>query len=111
MGLLAHFSFLGSFRINLGNKMDRQSQIRECIEPAVKVAGCELWGIEYLSQGRHATLRIFIEKDEGVQVEDCERVSKQVSAVLDGSSTSNTCLLYTSPSPRDATLSRMPSSA
>ena len=83
MGLLAHFSFLGSFRINLGNKMDRQSQIRECIEPAVKVAGCELWGIEYLSQGRHATLRIFIEKDEGVQVEDCERVSKQVSAVLD----------------------------
>lgn len=63
--------------------MDRQSQIRKCIEPAVNAMGCELWGIEYLSQGRHATLRIFIEKDTGVQVDDCERVSKQVSAVLD----------------------------
>jgi len=63
--------------------MDRQSQIRECIEPAVIAMGCELWGVEYLAQGRHAILRIFIEKDEGVQVEDCERVSKQVSAVLD----------------------------
>ena len=63
--------------------MDRQSRIRECIEPAVKAVGCELWGIEYLSQGRHATLRIFIEKEAGVQVDDCEKVSKQVSAVLD----------------------------
>ncbi|MCL4161171.1 UNVERIFIED_CONTAM: hypothetical protein GTU68_020966 [Idotea baltica] len=45
--------------------------------------GCELWGLEYLAQGKHAMLRIYIEKEDGVQVEDCEKVSRQVSAVLD----------------------------
>lgn len=45
--------------------------------------GCELWGIEYSSSGRHSTLRIYIEKENGVQLEDCERVSRQVSSVLD----------------------------
>lgn len=63
--------------------MDRQSQIRDLIEPAVRAMDCELWGIEYLAQGKHTTLRIFIEKQDGVQVDDCEKVSKQVSAVLD----------------------------
>ena len=52
------------------------------LEPVVTALGCELWGIEFTS-GRGSTLRIFIEKDGGVQLEDCERVSRQVSSVLD----------------------------
>ncbi len=51
----------------------------------VESLGCELWGLEYIAQGRnHATLRIYIDRPEvGVVLEDCERVSRQVSAVLD----------------------------
>ena len=63
--------------------MDRQSEIKGLIEPAIQSLGCELWGVEYTAQGKHATLRIYIEKEGGVQVDDCERVSRQISAVLD----------------------------
>lgn len=60
-----------------------QSALKAMIAPVVEAMGCELWGIEYLSQGRHATLRIYLEKEGGVQLDDCEKVSRQVSAVLD----------------------------
>lgn len=61
-----------------------QERLTELFEPVVESLGCELWGIEYMAQGRHrALLRIYIDKEEGVGVEDCERVSRQVSSVLD----------------------------
>ena len=61
----------------------KQETLLALIQPVVEALECELWGIEYLSQGRHTTLRIYIERDNGVQLEDCEKVSRQVSAVLD----------------------------
>ena len=62
-----------------------QQRLHELIAPVVQALECELWGLEYLTQGRHATLRIYIEKDDeaGVDVKDCEKVSRQVSSVLD----------------------------
>lgn len=63
--------------------MDRQSQVRELVLPAVTAMGCELWGIEHMTQSNYATLRVFIEKEGGVSVEDCEGVSRQISAVMD----------------------------
>lgn len=53
------------------------------LEPAVRTAGCSLWGIEYVSQGRHSVLRLFIDAESGITVDDCAAVSHQVSAVLD----------------------------
>lgn len=53
------------------------------LEPAVNAAGCDLWGIEYLSQGKHSVLRLFIDAEKGITVDDCAAVSHQVSAVLD----------------------------
>lgn len=53
------------------------------IEPAVSALGYELVGIEYLPQGRHSLLRIYIDHEDGITVDDCERVSRQVSAALD----------------------------
>ena len=53
------------------------------LEPAVKAAGCELWGIEFISQGKHSVLRLFIDSEDGITLDDCEAVSHQVSAVLD----------------------------
>jgi len=61
----------------------RQERLESLIAPIAKALDCELWGVEYLSQGRFTTLRIFIEKDEGIDVDDCERISRQVSSVLD----------------------------
>jgi ribosome maturation factor RimP len=53
------------------------------IEPLVEELGCELWGIEKLQQGRQVVLKIYIESAEGINVDDCARVSRQVSAILD----------------------------
>jgi len=45
--------------------------------------GCELLGCECLSLGRRTLLRIYIDRNEGVTVDDCARVSRQVSAMFD----------------------------
>lgn len=65
----------------MGNK--QVSQLQEMFEPAVNSLGFELWGVEYLSQGRHSTLRLYIESGDGITVDDCAAVSRQVSAILD----------------------------
>ncbi|AAU28825.1 TPA: ribosome maturation factor RimP [Legionella pneumophila] len=53
------------------------------LEPIIKNMGYELWGCEYLSQGKHSLLRIYIDKPDGIGIDDCQEVSKQVSAMLD----------------------------
>ncbi|MGB0467394.1 MAG: ribosome maturation factor RimP [Pontibacterium sp.] len=58
-------------------------QLQDLIEPGVVALGFELWGMEYLSQGRQSTLRIYIDSPEGVDVDGCAKVSHQVSGVLD----------------------------
>ena len=58
-------------------------QLRELIEPVVVGLGFELWGLEYLSQGRHSVLKIFIEAEAGIDVDDCAKVSRQVGSLLD----------------------------
>jgi len=49
----------------------------------IEAMGCELVGIECQRAGRYLTVRLFIDKEGGVTVEDCADVSRQVSAVLD----------------------------
>ncbi|KFF47887.1 ribosome maturation protein RimP [Gammaproteobacteria bacterium MFB021] len=53
------------------------------IEPVVTAMGFELWGLEYLAQGKHSKLMIFIDSPNGISVDDCADVSRQVSGVLD----------------------------
>lgn len=62
----------------------REQDIEKLVTPTVEALGCELWGVELFSQGRHSKLRVFIERaDGGVTVEDCEKVSHEVSDLLD----------------------------
>lgn len=63
--------------------MARQTQLAELVEPAVSGLGFEFWGLEYLPQRNHAMLRIYIDGPNGITVDDCALVSRQVSAVLD----------------------------
>ena len=58
-------------------------KIVELIEPVVLAMGYELWGVEYLAQGRYSLLRIYIDKVDGITMLDCEQVSRQVTGVLD----------------------------
>lgn len=53
------------------------------IKPAVEAIGFELVGIEFRSSARPALLRVYIDSEAGVTVDDCARVSHQVSGVLD----------------------------
>lgn len=53
------------------------------IEPVVEGLGYECVGIEYHPHPRHGLLRIYIDSDNGILVDDCSRVSHQVSGVLD----------------------------
>lgn len=57
--------------------------LRLLIEPVVEGLGCDLWGIEHLSHGRHAVLKIYIDAEKGISVDDCAGVSRQVSSLLD----------------------------
>ena len=61
----------------------KEQQLSEMLEPTVEALGFELWGLEYLSQGRHSLLRVYIESENGITVDDCAAVSEQVGSVLD----------------------------
>jgi len=63
--------------------MSKVKQLTEMLEPAVEALGFELWGIEYITQGKQSTLRLYIEHENGITVDDCAKVSHQVSGVLD----------------------------
>jgi ribosome maturation factor RimP len=64
--------------------MSQQAKrVQALLEPVINAMGYECVGVEYLPQGKHSLLRIYIDKPEGIVVEDCEAVSHQVSGVLD----------------------------
>ena len=58
-------------------------QLQAMLAPVVESLGYECWGVEFISQGRHSLLRVYIDHANGILVDDCEAVSRQVSAVLD----------------------------
>ena len=62
--------------------MSRDKLIR-LVEPLVEQLGFELADLELRTGGRDGILRIFIDKADGIGIEDCEEVSRRVSAILD----------------------------
>ncbi len=58
-------------------------KIEQYIRPTIENMGYELWGCQYLAQGHRALLRVYIDKANGIGIEDCERVSRQIGALLD----------------------------
>jgi len=61
----------------------KEKQIEELLAPTVESLGCGIWGVEFLSQGKHTKLRLYIDRAEGVNVDDCADVSRHVSDILD----------------------------
>ncbi len=60
-----------------------RNEIEVMLRPLIADLGYELWGCEYVPQKKHSLLRIYIDKEDGITIDDCERVSKQISAFLD----------------------------
>ena len=67
-----------------GSSVNRQrEELRQLLEPAVEAMGYELADLELrLGRGR-GLLRLFIDSEAGIGLDDCEQVSRQVSALLD----------------------------
>lgn len=63
--------------------MSKEQQLQVMLTPAVTALGYEFWGLEYLTHGRQAVLRVFIDGAKGISADDCALVSRQLSAILD----------------------------
>ena len=62
---------------------DLKDEIRKVIEPVISALGIEIDDIEFGQMKGRSLLRVFIDKDGGVTIADCERVSRDIEAVLD----------------------------
>ena len=60
-----------------------RADLRKLLEPGVKALGFELVDVELAGSHHHPTLRVYIDSAQGVVVDDCARVSRQLSALLD----------------------------
>ena len=61
----------------------RTNEIWSLIQPVVEGLGYELVDIEFRPHPKHGLLRIYIDKEAGIQLDDCSTVSRQISAMLD----------------------------
>ena len=63
------------------------SKVTEKVEalarPVIEDEGCELWSVEYVREAGSWYLRVFIDKDCGVGIDDCERISRRLDPILD----------------------------
>jgi len=58
-------------------------KLNELLQPLVEDLGYEFVGLQYNSGPKHSVLRIYIDHDRGVGIDDCESVSREVAALLD----------------------------
>ena len=60
-----------------------EARFEAILEPIVKENGLSIYDVEYVKEGSDWYLRGYIEKEEGVNIKDCEVVSRAVSDILD----------------------------
>ena len=114
------FLCLGKMTNDLIAQSATEKKLFEIINPILSDMGFELVRLRLISN-KEITLQIMAARPDGyINVDECAEISTGISAVLDvedpildtyNLEVSSPCLLYTSPSPRDRTRSRMPSSA
>jgi ribosome maturation factor RimP len=60
-----------------------EQQLTQLFTPAVEALGFELVGLEFVRAGKHSTLRVYIDHENGIDVDNCAEVSHQISAIMD----------------------------
>jgi ribosome maturation factor RimP len=78
MGLAAPFLLMAAV-----DHTAQMARVRDLIQPTLNFLGYELYDLSLTGGGGHPTLRVRIDKPEGVSLDDCERVSKSLGALLD----------------------------
>lgn len=58
-------------------------RVETLIAPCVAALGYRIWDVEYVKEGAEWYLRITIDSDEGIGIDDCEKVSKAIAPVID----------------------------
>ena len=58
-------------------------QVEAFARPIVEENGCKLWDVEFVREGSEQFLRLYIDKDGGIDIDDCERVHRAMDPVLD----------------------------
>ncbi len=64
-------------------RMAISDQIEQLVEGPIESLGYELVGVEYIKNGINSVLRLYIDSEQGIGIEDCERVSHQVNGILE----------------------------
>lgn len=60
-----------------------EEKVEKLIEKPINNIGYELYDVEYAKEGKDYFLRIFIEKEGGISLEDCEKVNDEITELLD----------------------------
>ena len=66
-----------------GTRLKITEQVAQFAQPIVEQFGCKLWDVEYVREGSERYLRLYIDKDGGVDIDDCEKVHRAVDPILD----------------------------
>ena len=72
-----------SFVFNTMNMETMRAKVKEIIEPVIKGLGVALEDMELRKMGKRVFLRVIIDKEGGVVIDDCEQVSREIEAQLD----------------------------
>ncbi len=59
------------------------SKVSKVIEPISHRLGFTLWDVEFVKEGKDYFLRVYIDKDDGVSIDDCEKMSRAIDEPLD----------------------------
>ena len=60
-----------------------EEKVTTLIEPIIEKIGYNLYDVEYVKEGKNYFLRIFIDNETGIDLNDCEKVSNSISDILD----------------------------
>ena len=72
-----------SFALKEGIFLKITDQVAAFGQPVVEAAGCKLWDVEYVREGSERYLRVYIDKEGGIDIDDCERVHRAMDPILD----------------------------
>lgn len=65
------------------NKMNTEETVRSLIQPVADELGLRIWDVRFVKEGTEHYLRITIDKDDGIIVEDCEKMSRAIDPIID----------------------------
>ena len=66
-----------------GKAQETAAKVEELLTPIAEACGVRVYDVEYIKEGTEYILRCYIDKDGGVTIQDCEKVSRALSDVLD----------------------------